>query len=91
MTDELAPKVPRVEIHTLTDEQSSHLIVADGASVLIDCHSPRVKAWIRRQRLPMPELILHTHVQPEHCREAATFPKARIRVISHLQSMKIYT
>ena len=77
MNDELTAKVPGVEIHTLTDEQSSHLVVADGRSVLIDCHSPRVKDWIRRQQLPMPELILHTHVQPEHCREAATFPKAR--------------
>jgi len=87
MNDELAPKVPGVAIHTLTDEQSSHLIVADGRSVLIDCHSPRVKDWIRRQQLPMPELILHTHVQPEHCRETATFPKARILVHKELREL----
>lgn len=43
--------------------------------------------WISRRGLPSPEMILHTHVQPEHCREADQFPAARILVHEELEEL----
>lgn len=43
--------------------------------------------WIERHGLPSPDWILHTQVQPEHCREAARFPRASIRVHEALREL----
>jgi glyoxylase-like metal-dependent hydrolase (beta-lactamase superfamily II) len=43
--------------------------------------------WIDGRRLPRPGLILHTHVQPEHCREADQFPGADILVHEELAEL----
>lgn len=71
---------PELRVYSLVGEATSHLVMRRGKSLLIDCHSPQLGDWIRQQGLPQPELILHTHVQPEHCREAGQFPTARILV-----------
>ncbi len=75
---------PDLKLYSLLGETTSHLIVRNGRGVLVNCHSPRLGRWLDRRGLPSPELILHTHVQPEHCREAAHFPAARILVHEEL-------
>ncbi len=67
-------------VYSFVGETTSHLVVRQGKSLLIDCHSSQLRDWIAQQGLPVPEMILHTHVQPGHCREASQFPKARIQV-----------
>lgn len=68
-------------LHSLVETGGSmhggctHAVVHRGRCSLIDCHAPSVAGF-----LPVPELILHTHVQPEHCAEGAFFPQARIVV-----------
>ena len=81
MVYELAPEV---RIHSLVGEAASHLVVRNGRSLLIDCHSPQMGRWLARSGLPGPDMILHTHVQPEHCREAGQFPEARLLVHEEL-------
>jgi len=61
-----------VEIHTFAHEQSSHLVVHQGQSVLVDCHDASLAAHIRAQHLPSPMAVLHTHIQPEHTRQGST-------------------
>ena len=56
------------------------LIVKDGASLLIDCPSLAAASRIRGAGLPTPELILHTHVQEEHCREHRELARVPVRV-----------
>ncbi|MEI6788202.1 MAG: MBL fold metallo-hydrolase [bacterium] len=73
-----------VRIYSLVGEASSHLVVRNGRSLLIDCQSAQMGRWLARCGLPVPEMILHTHVQPEHCREANQFPAACIRVHAEL-------
>lgn len=69
-----------LNVYSVVGETTSHLIVRQGKTLLIDCHSPQLPEWIAEQGLPAPEVILHTHVQPGHCREANRFPEARILV-----------
>jgi len=71
-------------VHTVQGDQTSHLVVRRGRSVLIDCHSADMRIWLKAHELPAPDLILHTHVQPAHCREADQFPDARILVHKNL-------
>lgn len=67
-------------VFTFTQDHNSYLLVRGGRSILIDCHSSHMRRTIESRGLPIPELILHTHVQPEHCREGATFPEAKVLV-----------
>lgn len=69
-----------LSVYSLVGESTSHVVVRRGRSLLIDCHSGAMERWIAGRRLPPPEWILHTQVQPEHCREAGSFPGARILV-----------
>ena len=69
-----------LSVYSLVGEATSHLIVRQGRSLLIDCHSVQLGHWMDRRGLPRPDLIVHTQVQPEHCREAETFPGARVLV-----------
>lgn len=64
-------------LHTLAERGrihggSTHAVVHRDRCIWIDCHAAPLAS------LPVPELILHTHVQPEHCAEGARFPQARI-------------
>lgn len=65
------------------------LIGADGttwavsfrdAVALIDCATSEPAAWLKTLGLPMPDVVLHTHVQPEHTREGTSLPGSRILV-----------
>ena len=69
---------------SLVGEATSHLVVRNGRSLLVDCHSAEMDRWLDRHGLPAPEQILHTQVQPEHCREAGLFPAARTLVHADL-------
>jgi glyoxylase-like metal-dependent hydrolase (beta-lactamase superfamily II) len=69
-----------VRVFSLVGENTSHVVVRGGRSLLIDCHDPYMDRWLSRRGLPRPDLILHTQVQPEHCREGEAFPEARILV-----------
>ncbi|MHC4883682.1 MAG: MBL fold metallo-hydrolase [Planctomycetota bacterium] len=80
MKMERIPASERLTVYRFGEEEVSHLLVADGRSLLIDCHSDGLRDELEAQGLPLPELILHTHVSPEHCREGKTFPDAVIRV-----------
>ena len=62
------------------DELNGFLIVRDGASLLIDCPCHDARHAIETARLPLPELILHTHIQEEHCREWSSLPRTPVRV-----------
>jgi len=59
--------------------ESAHLLVRGRDAILIDCHREDLADAIAG-RFPVPALVLHTHVAPEHCREGASFPEARILV-----------
>ncbi len=59
---------------------NGYLIVRDGASLMIDCPCHDAAGALRAAGLPAPELILHTQVQEEHCREWAAFPDADVQV-----------
>ena len=69
-----------VVVYSFVDQETSHLVVRNDHSLLIDCHRPDLRKLLQEAQLPLPELILHTHVQPEHCREADTFPDSVVRV-----------
>lgn len=69
-----------LSVYSLVGEATSHLIVRQGRSLLVDCHSAQLGHWLDERGLPRPEMIVHTQVQPEHCREAQEFAGARIFV-----------
>jgi glyoxylase-like metal-dependent hydrolase (beta-lactamase superfamily II) len=78
---------PDVQIYSLTGKASSHVVIRKGQSLLIDCHSEQLGRWLDRRGLPMPDMILHTHVQPGHCCEGGQFPAARILVHEQLAEL----
>jgi glyoxylase-like metal-dependent hydrolase (beta-lactamase superfamily II) len=78
---------PGLCVHSLVGEATSHLIVRKGRSVLIDCHSSHMGRWLELRGLPLPELILHTQVQPEHCREGDTLPEVGVLVHESLTEL----
>lgn len=78
---------PTTTLHAFTVDESSYLLVHAGHSLLIECHSPRLSKALAYRNLPPPELILHTHVQPEHCQEGDSFPEATIRVPAGLETL----
>jgi glyoxylase-like metal-dependent hydrolase (beta-lactamase superfamily II) len=74
-----------IAIHRFGTEEKSNLIEFNGHSILIDCHTSELNAEIKKRDLPMPEIILHTHVAPEHCCEGNSFGDAVIRVPKGLE------
>ncbi len=80
---------PDLAVVSLVGEATSHLILRKERSVLVDCHSAHLERWINRHRLPKPDLILHTQVQPEHCREGGRFPGAAIFVHEPLLELAV--
>lgn len=81
----LGPRGSDPTLHVLSQDQTSYLLVQGKHSLLVDCHSAAMRSWIDSRGLPQPELILHTHVGPEHCREGDDFPQARILVPAGLE------
>lgn len=67
-------------VYSFIGPQSSHLLASGGCAVLIDCHDPLLHQKIADAGLPLPTQILHTHIQPEHCREGFSFGDTPIHV-----------
>ncbi len=67
-------------IWALRAETNGYLIVRGNHALLIDCPCAEAADVLRRAGLPAPELILHTQVQEEHCREWAAFPGVPVQV-----------
>ena len=61
-------------------ETNGYVIVRNGKSLMIDCPAKNFAGLFEKNGIPSPELILHTQVQEEHCREWAAFPGAGVRV-----------
>jgi glyoxylase-like metal-dependent hydrolase (beta-lactamase superfamily II) len=68
-------------------ETNSALIVRGDRSLLIDCGDRDLAARIRAAGLPLPDTVLHTQVQEEHCREWASLPSAAVWV--HPESREV--
>ena len=74
-------------IHQFGDDCRSTLIECDGQTLLVDCHSEALREEIESRSLPLPNLILHTHVAPEHCCEGQSFGNIDIRVHENLREL----
>ncbi len=74
-----------ITLYSFSVDQTSYLVVRNGKSLLVNCHTPNLRKLLQYRRLPMPELILHTHVTPELCREGKSFPEALTRVPEGLE------
>lgn len=68
------------EVWRLEADTVGYLIVRQGKALLVDCPSTDAAAALTAAGLPAPEVILHTQVQEEHCREWAAFPAAKVYV-----------
>lgn len=76
-----------VTVHRFSRDASSYLLVHGGRSLLVNCHSHQLRKALEYRRLPLPELILHTHVKPTLCRQGTSFPEATIRVPAGLEEL----
>jgi hypothetical protein len=45
---------PDVRVYSLVKEETSHLVVRNGRSLLIDCHSAQMRRWLACCGLPAP-------------------------------------
>ena len=85
---------PALGLWCLSHNTNGYLIVRDNASLLIDCPGPDVADALQRRGLPLPELILHTQVQAEHCYEWATLlihPLVKPKLLSMLPCDSIFS
>ncbi len=71
------------------NETNGYLLVREGASLLIDCPAADTDGALRRAGLPLPEKILHTQVQEEHCREWAAFPGVPVAVAEEARPVAV--
>ena len=71
---------PTLNLWQFAGETNGYLIVRGEKSLLIDCPTTEMRQALQAAGLPAPELVLHTQVQEEHCREWAAFPQARVFV-----------
>ena len=69
-----------IALWKITGESNGYLLVRGTQSMLIDCPDASLAAEISKVPLPVPQIILHTQVQEEHCREWADFPTAQVYV-----------
>lgn len=65
-------------LRMVVSSSNGYLIVENGKSLLIDC--PDVEIPLIGHSVENPEIILHTHIQEEHCREWQAFPDAVVYV-----------
>jgi len=64
----------------IESETNGYLVVRGERSLLIDCPERTVGRALRAAGLPLPDTILHTQVQEEHCREWGDLAEARVYV-----------
>ena len=80
MINKITP-IPNIQcLWSITCETSGYIIVKNGKSLMIDCPSHSLSDLLHEAGLPIPEIILHTQVQEEHCREWSAFPNAEVYV-----------
>jgi len=65
----LEPLIPTLNLWQLQGETNGYLLVRGKRSLLIDCPGPGLPRLCQERKLPIPDVVLHTHVQEEHCRE----------------------
>ena len=68
----------RPDLWQVRGETNGYLIVRGDAALLIDCPLTDLKVMLTDAGLPIPEVILHTHVQEEHCREWSGLSTANV-------------
>lgn len=76
-----------MDCHLIEGESNGYLIVSGDKSLLIDCPVPDIADHCRRNGWPVPEIVLHTQVQEEHCREWGSLPAAAVHV--HPDSVEV--
>lgn len=64
----------------VSGETNGYLIVREGESLLIDCPLGDARQLLVEAGLPAPSVVVHTHVQAEHCGEWSSFPEAQVIV-----------
>ncbi|MCL1856433.1 MAG: MBL fold metallo-hydrolase [Kiritimatiellaeota bacterium] len=57
-----------------------YVFVAEGRALMVDCPSAAAAKALAEAGIPAPEIVLHTQVQAEHCREGEAFPGAAVWV-----------
>ncbi len=62
------------------DETVGYAIVKDGKSLLIDCPEGVNVSLLANSGIPVPDVILHTQVQAEHCYEWQGLPDVPVYV-----------
>lgn len=80
----MTPTLNCIDAHhglwVLQAETNGYLIVRADRALLLDCPCVEAAVLLQQAGLPSPELILHTQVQEEHCREWAAFPDVPVQV-----------
>jgi len=66
------------DLWCITSETNGYVLVKNGKSLMIDCPDFNLADTFAKAKIPAPEIILHTQVQEEHCREWAAFPNAEV-------------
>ncbi|MCX7934174.1 MAG: MBL fold metallo-hydrolase, partial [Planctomycetota bacterium] len=76
----LEPLFPPLGLWRVQGETNGYLLVRGGRSLLIDCPGPGLARLCQERGLPVPDTILHTQVQEEHCREWEDLAAAEVYV-----------
>jgi len=75
--------IPNIKgLWRITCETNGYVLVENGKSIMIDCPSFDLSDAFTKAEIPTPEIILHTQIQEEHCREWAAFPDTNVYVYS---------
>jgi len=69
-----------VTVYQFGSSYRSNLLVKNGASILFDCHSSLIKDELLTATLPLPDMIIHTHIQTQHTKEGKIFKHIDILV-----------
>ena len=69
-------EIPDLQI--IRSDTNGYAITRNGRTLLIDC--PQTGMHFDKHHFNPPEVILHTHVQKEHCMEWQSFPDTEVYV-----------
>ncbi len=76
----LEPIIPPLALWRVQGETNGYLLLRGGRSLLIDCPGSGLARLCQDCGLPVPDTILHTQVQEEHCREWQDLAAAAVYV-----------
>lgn len=80
---------PLSGVWRISAETHGYLIVRGNRALLIDCPDVHASTLLTSAGLPLPEIVLHTQVQEEHCREWASLPETKAYVFSESQDVAL--